>query len=45
VNFSEEEKSNFDNVRLSYSGAMVENVSNLVDARRVASEMPTKLAK
>jgi carbon monoxide dehydrogenase subunit G len=45
VNFSEEEKSIFENVRISYSGAMVENVSNLEDARRVASEMPTKLAK
>ncbi|RYP73509.1 hypothetical protein DL770_007759 [Monosporascus sp. CRB-9-2] len=45
VEFSEKDESVFENVKISYSGAMAENVSNLEDARRVAGEMPTKLAK
>ncbi|KAI1392852.1 uncharacterized protein F4822DRAFT_392399 [Hypoxylon trugodes] len=45
LEFSKKDESIFDNVRISYSGAMAENVTNLEDARRVAGEMPTKLAK
>ncbi|KAK6359513.1 hypothetical protein TWF696_000669 [Orbilia brochopaga] len=45
VERSMKDESEFENVRISYSGAMAENVSNLEDARRVAREMPTKLAK
>ncbi|KAI1404242.1 hypothetical protein F4819DRAFT_448448 [Hypoxylon fuscum] len=45
VKFSEKDESLFENVKISYSGAIAENVSNLEDARRVAGEMPTKLAK
>ena len=35
----------FDNVKITYSGAIAENVSTPDDARRVAGEMPMKLAK
>ncbi|RYO92050.1 hypothetical protein DL763_004806 [Monosporascus cannonballus] len=45
VDFSEKEESVFENSKILYSGAMAENVPNLADARRVAGEMPTKLAK
>ncbi|KAK6523032.1 hypothetical protein TWF281_002454 [Arthrobotrys megalospora] len=45
VEFSDKYESKFENVNVSYSGAMAENVSTLEDARRVAGEMPTKLAK
>jgi len=45
VEFDEMEEKKFESVRISYSGAMAENVSNLEDARRIAKEMPTKLAK
>ncbi|KAF3206843.1 hypothetical protein TWF192_003049 [Orbilia oligospora] len=34
VEFLEQDKSKFENVRISYSGAIAENVSNLEDARR-----------
>ncbi|KAL4726578.1 hypothetical protein ACLX1H_005465 [Fusarium chlamydosporum] len=36
---------NREKVRISYSGAIAENVSTWEDARRIATEMPTKLAK
>ncbi|XEU95058.1 hypothetical protein FSHL1_000342 [Fusarium sambucinum] len=36
---------NRENVKISYSGAIAENVSTWEDARRIATEMPTKLAK
>ncbi|KAK6512522.1 hypothetical protein TWF481_001406 [Arthrobotrys musiformis] len=45
VEFTAEEKSKFENVKISYSGAIAENVSNLEDACRVAHDMPKKLAK
>ncbi|KAH8728828.1 hypothetical protein GQ44DRAFT_757223 [Phaeosphaeriaceae sp. PMI808] len=45
VDFSDGSENKFENVRISYSGAMAENVGNLEDANRVAREMPTKLAK
>ncbi|KAM0330220.1 hypothetical protein ACHAQA_004395 [Verticillium albo-atrum] len=45
VDYSDKEESLFENVKISYSGAMAENVSNLDDARRVARAMPTQLAK
>ncbi|KAI1213276.1 uncharacterized protein F4807DRAFT_257179 [Annulohypoxylon truncatum] len=44
VDYSNESKFIFDNVNISYSGAMTENVSNIEDARRVSREMPAKLA-
>jgi hypothetical protein len=44
LNFSEENKSVVENVRISYSGTMAESVSNIEDARRVAAEMPKNLA-
>ncbi|KAI2624052.1 hypothetical protein GGS21DRAFT_325573 [Xylaria nigripes] len=45
VNFLEKDESMFENMKISYSGAIAENVSNLEDARRIAREMPTSLAK
>ncbi|KXH68319.1 hypothetical protein CSAL01_01783 [Colletotrichum salicis] len=45
LNFSQEEKNKFGNVKISYSGALAESVSNLDDAWRVTREMPSKLAR
>ncbi|KAK7743328.1 hypothetical protein SLS62_010651 [Diatrype stigma] len=45
IELSEEERRFFEDVRISYSGAIAESVVNLEDALRVAREMPTKLAK
>jgi hypothetical protein len=45
IDFSEEENSRFENVRISYSSAMVENMPSLKDTHRVASKMLMKLAK
>ncbi|XDG05408.1 hypothetical protein ABKA04_005023 [Annulohypoxylon sp. FPYF3050] len=44
IEFSLEEKHFFENVRISYSGAIADSVVNIEDAWRVAREMPTKLA-
>ncbi|KAK6361036.1 hypothetical protein TWF730_007151 [Orbilia blumenaviensis] len=45
VEFSKEEQSKFENVKVSYSGAIAEKVVSLEDALRVAGEMPEKLKK
>lgn len=45
IEFSLEEKQFFENVSISYSGAIADSVVNIEDAFRVAREMPTKLAK
>ncbi|KAF4773552.1 hypothetical protein HER10_EVM0001731 [Colletotrichum scovillei] len=45
VDFSKQMDEKFENVRISYSGAIAESVSNLDDARRVTAEMPEKLAQ
>ncbi|KAI5863678.1 hypothetical protein GGS23DRAFT_564932 [Durotheca rogersii] len=45
VEFSEESKSVFESLKISYSGAIAENVSNVEEACRVAREMPTKLGQ
>ncbi|KAK2741696.1 neoverrucotoxin subunit beta-like protein [Colletotrichum kahawae] len=45
VEFSAKNESLFDDVKISYSGAIAENVSSLEDARRVAGEMPKTLGK
>ncbi|KAJ1323456.1 Down syndrome cell adhesion molecule-like protein 1 [Microdochium nivale] len=45
IEFAEDSDSKFENVKISYSGAIAEQVATLDDARRVAREMPTKLAK
>ncbi|KAF3809460.1 hypothetical protein GCG54_00012741 [Colletotrichum gloeosporioides] len=45
VEFSSKNEALFDDVKISYSGAIAENVSSLEDARRVAGEMPRTLAK
>ncbi|KAK1490764.1 hypothetical protein CCUS01_14359 [Colletotrichum cuscutae] len=45
VEFSKQKDEKFENVRISYSGAIAESVSNLDDARRVTAEMPDKLAQ
>ena len=44
VEFKEGSKKLMENVRISYSGALAENVGSLEDAQRVAKEMPSKLA-
>jgi hypothetical protein len=43
VEFSQESESVSEGLKISYSGAIAENASNLEDARRIAREMPTKL--
>lgn len=43
VEFKEGTKKLMENVKISYSGAMAENVASLEDAQRVAKEMPSKL--
>ncbi|KAJ3962386.1 hypothetical protein N0V92_000863 [Colletotrichum tropicale] len=45
VEFSAKNESLFEDVKISYSGAIAENVSSIEDARRVAGEMPKTLAK
>ncbi|EQB48666.1 hypothetical protein CGLO_12085 [Colletotrichum gloeosporioides Cg-14] len=45
VEFSSKNEALFEDVKISYSGAIAENVSSLEDARRVAGEMPRTLAK
>ncbi|KAE9583609.1 hypothetical protein CGMCC3_g301 [Colletotrichum fructicola] len=45
VEFSAKNESLFEDVKISYSGAIAENVSGIEDARRVAGEMPKTLAK
>ncbi len=42
---SKDNDSIFEGIKISYSGAMAENVTNIEDARRVARKMPTKLMK
>ncbi|KAL2148627.1 hypothetical protein VTH82DRAFT_2181 [Thermothelomyces myriococcoides] len=44
IDFSKEKESLLEKCNISYSGALAENVTTLEDARRVAREMPTKLA-
>ena len=44
VEFKEGSKKLMENVRISYSGALAENVATFEDAQRVAREMPSKLA-
>ncbi|KAI2471704.1 hypothetical protein F4781DRAFT_386374 [Annulohypoxylon bovei var. microspora] len=44
VEFTKESESTFENVNISYSSSIAENVSSIKDARRVACEMPAKLA-
>lgn len=43
LHWTEEDKAAFERTKISYSGAMAENVVNFADAMRVAREMPTKL--
>ncbi|KAK1775417.1 hypothetical protein QBC45DRAFT_335358 [Copromyces sp. CBS 386.78] len=43
VEFKEGSEKLMENVKISYSGAMAENVASLEDAQRVAKEMPSKL--
>lgn len=43
VDFKEGTKELMENVKISYSGAMAENVASFEDAQRVAKEMPSKL--
>jgi hypothetical protein len=43
LNWTEEDRAAFECTKISYSGAMAENVVNFADAMRVAREMPTKL--
>jgi hypothetical protein len=43
VEFKEGTKKLMENVKISYSGAMAENVASFEDAQRVAKEMPSKL--
>ncbi|KAF5591195.1 neoverrucotoxin subunit beta [Fusarium pseudoanthophilum] len=45
VDWKEGTKALMENMRISYSGAIAENVGSLEDAQRVAKEMPSKLAK
>ncbi|QPC72255.1 hypothetical protein HYE68_003007 [Fusarium pseudograminearum] len=45
VDYKDVSQENREKVKISYSGAIAENVSTWEDARRVATEMPTKLAK
>lgn len=45
VEWKEGTESLMENMRISYSGAITENVGSLEDAQRVAKEMPGKLAK
>ena len=45
VDHSQDNDSIFEGIKISYSGAMAENVTNIEDARCVAREMPTKLIK
>ncbi|KAG9496544.1 hypothetical protein J7337_011320 [Fusarium musae] len=45
VEWKEGTKALMENMRISYSGAIAENVGSLEDAQRVAKEMPSKLAK
>ncbi len=43
LNWTEEDRAAFEHTKISYSGAMAENIVNFADALRVAREMPTKL--
>ena len=45
VDHSEDNDSSFEGIKISYSSAMAENVTNIEDAHRVAHQMPTKLMK
>ncbi|WKT40267.1 hypothetical protein QSH57_005073 [Fusarium oxysporum f. sp. vasinfectum] len=45
LQYKDVSEANRENVKISYSGAIAENVSTWEDARRVATEMPSKLAK
>src|ERR1700742_3366144 len=43
LRFAEQQNSIFEGIKISYSGAMAENVGSIEDARRIARGMPTKL--
>ncbi len=43
LNWTEEDQGAFERTKISYNGAMAENVLNFADAMRIAREMPSKL--